>query len=170
MIDWPTLSTNRYQVVFFPRSLETVNMVPSFKSGKKSNCEKYVPISILSVLSKVFERVVFERLYKVVQVNNIFCCRQFGFRSKISTLQTLADITELIRKYTHLDVSCRLLDLRKAFETKNHEILLFKLKSYGVRGICIEWFRSHPNYRTQCVAINHLSSNTLAVECGVPEG
>ena len=170
MIDWPTLSTNRYQVVFFLKILETVNKVPSFESRKKSNCEKYVPISILSVLSKVFERVVFERLYEVVQVNKLFCCCQFGFRSKTSTLQTLADITELIRKYTHLDVSCRLLDLRKAFETKNHEILLFKLESYGVRGICIEWFRSHRSDRTQCVAINHLYSNTLAVECGVSPG
>ena len=89
----------------FPKIWKTAKVVPIFKSGKKSNCENYRPISISSVLSKVFERVVFERLYKFMQVNNLFFCRQFGFRSKMSTLLALTDITELIRNNAHLDVS-----------------------------------------------------------------
>ena len=63
-----------------------------------------------------------------------------------------------------------LLDLRKAFGTINHEILQFKLESYGLRGICLKCFRSYLNDRTQSVAINHQFSNTLAVECGVSQG
>ena len=59
---------------------------------------------------------------------------------------------------------------KKRFDTRILVILLFKLKSYGIRGICLEWFRSYFNDRTHCVAINHQNSNTLAVECGEPQG
>ena len=73
----------------------------------------------------------------------------------MSIFQALDDITELIQNDTHLDVSCKLVDLRKAFITINDEILLFKSESNGARGICLEWFRSYLNDRTQCVAVNH---------------
>ena len=105
-----------------------------------------------------------------MQVNNLFYCRQFRFRSKTSTLLALTDITGLILYNAHFDVSCVLLDQRKAFDTMNHEPFLFKLESYGARGICLEWFRSYLNDRTQCVATNNQYSNTLADECGVPQG
>ena len=88
----------------------------------------------------------------------------------MSTLQALADITELIRNNTHPDVFCMTLNLRKARDTINNEIFLFKLESYGLRGICLDWFRSYLNDWTQCVAIIHQYSTTLAVECGVPQG
>ena len=104
-----------------------------------------------------------------MQVNNLFQCRQFGSRSKMCTLQALADITEKIRNNIHLDVSCMLLDLQNAFDTINHEILLFKLGSYCVRGFCSVCIRSYLNGRTQCVAIIHQYSNILAVECATPQ-
>ena len=88
----------------------------------------------------------------------------------MSTFQALGDITELIRNDTHLDVSCKLVDLRKAFVTINDEILLFKSENNGARGICLEWFRSYLNDRTQCVAVIHEYVNSLAVDCGVPQG
>ena len=85
------------------------------------------------------------------------------------TLQAVADIPELILNNTRLDVSCMVLHLRKCFDTINHEILLFKYESYGVRGIGMESFRWYLIDRTPCVAINHQHSNTLVVECGVPQ-
>ena len=63
-----------------------------------------------------------------------------------------------------------LVDLRKAFDTTNHEIVLFKLGRYGVRGIRLKRFRSYINDRTQCVANIHQYPNTLASECGLPQG
>ena len=88
----------------------------------------------------------------------------------MSTLQALADITELIRNNSDLDVSCLLLDLRKAFDTINHNYLLVKLETYGVRGVCLEWFKSYLNNRTQCVAIKNQLSDTAVINCGVPQG
>ena len=81
----------------------------------------------------------FSRVYIFMQVNNLFYCRQYVFRSKMSTLHALTDITELIRSNTQLDVSCMLLDLRNIYNTINHGTFFFKLESYGVRGICLEW-------------------------------
>ena len=77
-------------------------------------------MSIFSVVSKVFERVVFERLWNFMQVNNFFYCRQF--ESKMNTLHALPIITELIWNNTLLDVACLLLVLRKDFDAMNHEI------------------------------------------------
>ena len=159
-----------YLVKCFPEDLKAAKVVPNSTSGEKSNCENYTPISVLSVVSKIFEWVVFEKLFKFMQVNNLFYCRQFGFRSKMSTLQALADKTEMIRNNTHLEVFCMLLDLGKAFYAIYDNNLKLKLESYCVRGICLAWFRSYLNDRTQCVAINHQYSNTLAAECGVPQG
>ena len=88
----------------------------------------------------------------------------------MSTLLALTDIMELIQSNALLDVSRMLLDLRKVFDTINHEILFFNLERYGLRGICLERFRSYLNDRTYSVAINSQYSNTLAVECDVPQG
>ena len=73
-----------------------------------------------------------------MQISTRFYCCLSGFRSKISILQALADITEIIRNKTHLDLSCMLFDPKKVFDTINIEKTLLKLESYGLRGICVE--------------------------------
>ena len=138
----------------FPQVLKAARVVPIYISGKKSIRENYRPISVLSVLSKIFERVVHERLYNFMDKNKLLYPRQFGFRSKLSPIHALSDITEMIRDNFNLDISCILLDLQKAFDTINHEFLLYKLEAYGVRGVCLDWFTSYLNKRSHCVSVN----------------
>ena len=102
-------------------------------------------------------------MYIFMQVSNLFYCRHFGFRSKMSIMHALMDTTEVTRKNTHLDVSNMLLDRRKAFDGINHETFLYNKESHGVRGLCSEWFRSYLNKHTQCVANFHQYSNTLVL-------
>ena len=154
----------------FPQVLKAARVVPIYKSGKKSIRENYRPISVLSVLSKIFECVVHERLYNFMDKNKLLYPRQFGFRSKLSPIHSLSDITEMIRDISNLDISCILLDLQKAFDTINHEFLLYKLEPYGVRGVCLDWFTSYLSKRSQCVSINGKVSKPLLIDCGVPEG
>ena len=154
----------------FPQVLKAASVVPIYKSGKKSIRENYRPISVLSVLSKVFERVVHERLYNFMDKNKLLYPRQFGFRSKLSPIHALSDITEMIRDNSNLDISCILLDLQKAFDTINHEFLLYKLEACGVRGVCLDWFTSYLRKRSQCVSINGKVSKPLLIDCGVPQG
>ena len=154
----------------FPQVLKAARVVPIFKSGKKSIRENYRPISVLSVLSKIFERVVHERLYNFMDKNKLLYPRQFGFRSKLSPIHALSDITEIIKDNSNLDISCILLDLQKAFDTRNHDILLYKLEAYGVRGVCLDWFTSYLSKRSQCVSINGKVSKPLLIHCGVPQG
>ena len=154
----------------FPQVLKAARVVPIYKSGKKSIRENYRPISVLSVLSKIFERVVHERLYNFMDKNKLLYPRQFGFRSKLSPIHALSDITEIIRDNSNLDNFCILLDLQKAFDTINHEFLLYKLEAYGVRGVCLDWFTSYLSKRSQCVSINGKVSKPLLINCGVPQG
>ena len=154
----------------FPQVLKAARVVPIYKSDKKSIRENYRPISVLSVLSKIFERVVHERLYNFMDKNKLLYPRKFGFRSKLSPIHALSDITEMIRDNFNLDISCILLGLQKAFDTINHEFLLYKLEAYGVRGVCLDWFTSYLSKRSQCVSINGKVSKPLLSDCGVPQG
>ena len=78
-------------------------------------------------------------------------------------------MTEKVRKEED-KFSCILLDLRKAFDTINHERLLLKLNKYGMRGVAGEWFKSYLTGRRQCVEINNVLSDFKSVTCGVPQG
>jgi len=142
-------------------------IVPVFKSGDKTNLRNYRPISLLSSISKVLERLVCDRVTKFIS-DSIFC-NQFGFQKHKSTLQQLLlYFNDLCSSNNTTDTIY--LDFTKAFDSVPHNELLFKLWSTGITGNLWLWFKSYLTNRTQRVSINNCLSDLLPVTSGVPQG
>ena len=156
----------------FPDILKTSSIIPLFKKGSKLSCGNYRPISLLSNISKLLEKLMYSRLYSFLNIFNCLSELQFGFRNKHSTSHALISITEKIR--TALDnghFACGIfIDLQKAFDTVDHNILVSKLEYYGVRGVAQNWFSSYLQNRKQFVTINGFKSSLKNVNFGVPQG
>ena len=145
-------------------------VTPIHKSGDKSIVSNYRPISLLSCVSKVLERLIYNNI--IDYVSPFISIYQFGFSRGRSTLQQLliflSDIFHNIDDKLQTDAIY--LDLRKAFDSVPHDKLLVKLYSIGITGELWEWFKSYLSSRTQCVSISGTLSNTLPVTSGVPQG
>ena len=146
--------------------------VPVFKKDSKLNYSNYRPISLLSNIEKILEKLMYKRLYAFLDYNNIIYDLQFGFRQQYSTSHALINITENIRKaLDDGNIGCGVfVDLQKAFDTVDHQILLAKLNHYGIRGVSNDWFKSYLSNRSQYVSINGYESGLAAINCGVPQG
>ena len=134
--------------------------------------DNYRPISLLNTFSKIMEKIVASRLTFFLEGNNILSKWQFGFRAGHSTshpmVHFLNKITDALNKKKHaVAIFC---DLKKAFNTCNHNILFCKLSKYGILGIELEWFKSYLKNRKQFVSIKNKSSPLLDILLGVPQG
>ena len=156
----------------FPQLLKLAEVCPIFKKKDKNRCENYRPISLLSNLSKLFERAMHTRIYEFLESHSIFSDLQFGFRKKHSTNHALLGIIENIKEKMDRNLfSCGVfIDLEKAFDTVNHKILVEKLEFYGIRGLCNQWFVSYLSNRKQQVKLDGTKSSFLDITCGVPQG
>ena len=156
----------------FPDPLKIVKVIPIHKNGSTQDMNNYRPISLLSIFDKIMEKIMHERLYKFLELNNILYSKQFGFRKNNSTIDALIKITDKIRESVDKGkYGCGIfIDLRKAFDTVNHNILLLKMEHYGVRGPSLQWFRSYLSERKQYVYINGECSELKQISCGVPKG
>ncbi len=146
---------------------------PIYKSDDRLKCENYRPISILPIVSKVFEREVFRQIYSFVSDNSLLSKFQSGFRPKHSTLSSLIQMCDdLLENMDNGKINCVVfLNVRKAFDCINHEILLKKMLNYfAISGIPLNWFKSYLTDREpQCLVNGHLSS-PRKIKCGVPQG
>jgi hypothetical protein len=156
----------------FPQLLKRAIVVPIYKSGLRTDPSNYRPISVLTVFSKLLEKLFYNRLISFVDVNNLLHHNQFGFRKDKSTSLALANvISSLIHKCNaSLKTAFALLDLKKAFDFINHDLLAIKLKHYGVRGIPLQWLTSYLCNRCQKCKVNGTFSGFKPVSAGVPQG
>ena len=154
----------------FPDCLKIAKVIPLFKFGSKIDVDNYRSISLPPVLSKVLEKIMYIRLINFLDKSDILYAKQFGFRSKHSTVDTLIEITVNIRSGTDEEFTSIMLDLRKTFDTINRYRLLEKLSQCGVRGIVNKWFQSYLRNRKEAVFVNNKWSNFEPINCVVPQG
>ena len=158
--------------VYF-QNLKTSKALPVYKNkGNILECENYRPISLLSNINKIVEKLMHSRLYNFLTDSNSIYVNQFGFRKKHSTNHALIRLTEDIRSsLDNNEIVCGVfIDLQKAFDTVDHNILLSKLDYYGIRGTANEWFNSYLSNRRQFVSINGHDSGEVNMSYGVPQG
>ena len=156
----------------FPSVLKTAKVVPVFKKDSKLNYSNYRPISLLSNIEKILEKLMYKRLYTFLDYNNIIYDLQFGFRQQYSASNALIKITENIRKaFDDEHIGCGVfVDLQKAFDTVDHQILLAKLNHYGIPGVSNDWFKFYLSNCNQYVSINGYESGLSSINCGAPQG
>ena len=156
----------------FPSKLKLAKVIPIYKKDDRHILDNYRPISLLSTMSKVFEKVVFHQVYDYFSSNNLFYENQYGFRKKHST--EIAAIELVDRILGHLDQGnipiSVFLDLSKAFDTINHAILIQKLSFYGLRATPLKWFQSYLENRHQYTDFCGAKSPQTKIMTGVPQG
>ena len=156
----------------FPHKLKLAKVVPVHKKGDKNLLNNYRPISVLSTFSKIFEKLIYTRLMSFLSSKNILYNRQYGFRKTYSSYMALLDfINTISESFENKKILMGIfLDLSKAFDCINHQILIEKMKFYGIRGSCLDWFKSYLSDRVQYVSIDNVSSEIKTISLGVPQG
>ena len=156
----------------FPNAWKVAKVVPLFKGGNRESVVNYRPISLLPLPGKLLEKIVHKRLSEFLEENNFLTDNQGGFRKGYSTVSTIADLTDDLFKEINMGRTtlAAFIDLKKAFDTVNLDILLTKLCLAGVRGTLMKWCRNYLLDRCQKTVANGHTSEILPITCGVPQG
>ena len=155
-----------------PDLLKLAKVIPVYKKDDPTQVTNYRPISLLPCISKILEKIVYKRLDSFLSLNKILNSAQFGFRKKFSTDFAIAKLLDkVINSLSKKDhIIALFMDLSKAFDTIDHNILLHKLYNYGIRGIVWSWIKSYLSNRQQYVSIDDVNSPISHINCGVPQG
>ena len=150
--------------------MKKAKVLPLYKSGDPHEFSNYRPISILSIISKIFEKLIYSRLTKFLNKHDILYKYQFGFRESHSTELALNSLNSFIssafeNKQFALGI---FLDFSKAFDTVNFKILLSKLAHYGIRGTPLKWLENYLLNRNQHVIFNDSVSKNEVIKLAFP--
>ena len=156
----------------FPEKLKVAKIIPVYKKDDITNIENYRPISILPSISKIFEKVLNLQLYSYFSNCNLFFDSQYGFRKHHSTeMAVLECYSRIVMNIESNEIPMNIyLDLSKAFDTINHDILLHKLSYYGVQATSMNLLKSYLKDRKQYVEFKSSVSDKLNITTGVPQG
>ena len=156
----------------FPDRLKIARVKPLYKKDDSHMFTNYRPISLLPAISKIFEKIIFIQLYAYFVKNNLFFSSQYGFRSEHSTeFAALELVDRIIQQLDQKEIPFSIfLDLSKAFDTLDHNILLEKLTYYGVTGMANNLIKSYLTDRKQFVEFDGVKSDMLNISTGVPQG
>ncbi|KAL0868298.1 hypothetical protein ABMA27_007827 [Loxostege sticticalis] len=165
---------------YFPDDLKFCIVKPLFKKDDKTKIDNYRPITLISIFSKIYEKVIYKRIYNFVTSNNLLKDEQYGFRTGCSTTLACYNLMHLITKSINdkIPLIALFLDMSKAFDFVPHKRLLDKLERYGIRGNAQNWLRSYLSNRQQCTEITKViesksctfRSKYRIIPCGVPQG
>lgn len=156
----------------FPDLLKIASVIPVFKKGDPDDINNYRPISLLPIISKIFEKIMKTQITEYLERNKILYKFQFGFRENLST-------TDAIIKFTEYTLDCfekgfysasLFCDLSKAFDCVSHALLIQKLAKYNFNRTSIQLIKTYLENRMQSVRLNGISSEMLYVISGVPQG
>ena len=173
IIDVVTLCINQCLLDgVFPQSFKFAKIVPVLKKGNPSLVVNYRPVSILPIFSKILEKVIFKQLIEHFENNNIFDANQYGFRkgrNTVDAVETLVDqvMSGFDSRESSLAVLC---DLTKAFDCVSHDVIVIKLKYYGIEENELKLIRSFLENRSQIVYWNGNYSDVSMIDKGVPQG
>ena len=163
---------NSLQEGTVPNDWKLANIVPLHKKGCKSSPENYRPISLTSVVSKIMEKLVRDKIMEHMEENNLFTKHQHGFRIGYSYVTQLIDVcdkwSEELDNKNCIDILY--LDFKKAFDSVPHQRLLTKLKDYGFKGKLLTWVENFLKNRKQRVQVDGSSSDWADVTSGIPQG
>ena len=156
----------------FPDLLKIAKVTPIFKSGDHTVVSNYRPISVLPVFSKILERIIYNKVNDFFTTNNLFYEKQFGFQKNKSTEHAILHLTnDVIKSFEKGQFTIGVfIDLSKAFDTVDHEILIKKIERYGINGNILKILKSYLKNRKQYVFYDSTTKDFLSITCGVPQG
>ena len=162
----------------FPDAMKIADTVPLHKAKCTEDCNNYRPISLLLTMSKVLEKIIYSRTVTFFDKNKLFYNSQYGFRKNHSCSDAIMELTSEIlkNKENGIHTASVFIDLSKAFDTLDPDILLQKMNKYGIRGLVHDWFRSYlknRKLRMKCCVDNGQEmtySRIYEVKYGAPQG